>query len=254
MTATVPASLAAGATSVTVQPTGGAASNAVAFTVDAPPAERYHAAHHDGAGGVGANAWCNGAVDVTLTAADDAGGSGVASITYAVDGGAPIDRRRSQRHGDHRREPRGHRSRRGSRPAGSAHAHVPRDGRGRERRSGARADREHRHEAGHQGSSLREGHPVSHGHAQVRGPRRDAQRRHSTVVVTIKNRPRQGREDAAPGREAGQHGADGEIHLQAAAGTYRFSVRATDAAGNPQANVAVQRLTVRPANGSSSGA
>ena len=28
-------------------------------------------------------------------------------------------------------------------------------------------------------------------------------------------------------------------------GTYRFSVRATDAAGNPQANVASQRLTVR---------
>ncbi len=28
-------------------------------------------------------------------------------------------------------------------------------------------------------------------------------------------------------------------------GTYRFSVRATDAAGNPQANVASQKLTVR---------
>ena len=38
ITATVPASLAAGATTVTVTPAGGAASNALAFTVDAPPA------------------------------------------------------------------------------------------------------------------------------------------------------------------------------------------------------------------------
>ena len=37
VTATVPASLAPGATSVTVTPTGGSASNGLAFTVDAPP-------------------------------------------------------------------------------------------------------------------------------------------------------------------------------------------------------------------------
>jgi hypothetical protein len=34
------------------------------------------------------------------------------------------------------------------------------------------------------------------------------------------------------------------------AGTYRFSVRATDAAGNPQSAAASQRLTVRPGLGS----
>ena len=35
------------------------------------------------------SAWHNSAVPVTLTATDNAGGSGVKSITYAVDGGAP---------------------------------------------------------------------------------------------------------------------------------------------------------------------
>ncbi len=90
VTATVPASLAAGATTVTVQPTGGAASNAVAFTVDAPPAPEDTTAPTTAASGVSADGWCNGAIAVTLTATDEAGGSGVASITYQVDGRAPV--------------------------------------------------------------------------------------------------------------------------------------------------------------------
>ena len=90
ITATVPASLSVGATSVTVTPTGGAASNALGFTVDAPQAPRDTTAPTTTVGGAPAGGWCNEPVTVTLAAADNAGGSGVASITYAVDGGAPV--------------------------------------------------------------------------------------------------------------------------------------------------------------------
>ncbi len=90
VTATVPASLSPGATSVTVTPTGGAASNGRTFTVDAPPASADTTAPVTTAAGVTAGAWYRSAVTVALTAADNAGGSGVASITYAVDGGAPV--------------------------------------------------------------------------------------------------------------------------------------------------------------------
>jgi hypothetical protein len=42
------------------------------------------------AAGAAAGGWYNLAKVVTLTATDNAGGSGIASITYAVDGGAPV--------------------------------------------------------------------------------------------------------------------------------------------------------------------
>ncbi|MFA4965928.1 MAG: IPT/TIG domain-containing protein, partial [Thermoleophilia bacterium] len=89
ITCTVPAGLTAGAKSVTVTPTGGTASNSLAFTVDAPPtgdttppttkAYRVHA------GG-----WYSRTLGIVLKATDNEGGAGVASITYAIDGAAPV--------------------------------------------------------------------------------------------------------------------------------------------------------------------
>ena len=90
VTATVPASLAPGATTVTVTPAGGAASNGLAFTVDAPPVPVDTTDPVTTASGVPGVAWCNYPVTVSLAATDEAGGSGVQSVTYAVDGGAPV--------------------------------------------------------------------------------------------------------------------------------------------------------------------
>ena len=89
VTCTVPASLASGAVDVTVTPSGGAASNARSFTVDAPSGIDTTAPTTT-ASGAGANGWYNHTVTVGLTATDDVGGSGVASIAYSIDGGAPI--------------------------------------------------------------------------------------------------------------------------------------------------------------------
>ena len=90
VTATVPASLAPGATSVTVTPAGGAASNGLAFTVDAPPVPVDTTDPVTVASGVPGVAWCNYPVNVSLAATDEAGGSGVKSVAYAVDGGDPV--------------------------------------------------------------------------------------------------------------------------------------------------------------------
>jgi hypothetical protein len=90
VTATVPASLTPGATSVTVTPSGASASNAVAFTVDAPQAPADTTAPVTVAAGLPAVPWCNHGVTVSLTAVDEAGGSGVATIYYTVDGGDPV--------------------------------------------------------------------------------------------------------------------------------------------------------------------
>ena len=90
VTATVPASLAPGATSVTVQPAGAAVSNALAFTVDAPPVPVDTTDPVTTASGVPGLAWCNYPVTVSLAATDEAAGSGVKSIAYAVDGGDPV--------------------------------------------------------------------------------------------------------------------------------------------------------------------
>ena len=89
VTCTVPASLANGAVNVTVTPSGRAASNARSFTVNAPSGIDTTAPTTT-ASGAGANGWYNHTVTVGLTATDDVGGSGVASIAYSIDGGAPI--------------------------------------------------------------------------------------------------------------------------------------------------------------------
>ena len=74
VTAVVPASLAVGAANVTVTPTGGAASNTLAFTVDAPPVAVDTTAPTTTAAGPVAGVWCNDVVTVTLAAADNGGG------------------------------------------------------------------------------------------------------------------------------------------------------------------------------------
>ena len=89
VTCTVPASLASGAVNVTVTPSGGAASNARSFTVDAPSGIDTTAPTTT-ASGAGATRWYNHTVKVLLEATDNVGGAGVASITYSIDGGAPI--------------------------------------------------------------------------------------------------------------------------------------------------------------------
>jgi hypothetical protein len=90
ITATVPASLGPGATSVTVTPAGAAASSSVTFTVDAPPAPVDTTDPVTVASGVPDPAWRNTPVTVSLAASDEAGGSGVKSVTYMVDGGTPV--------------------------------------------------------------------------------------------------------------------------------------------------------------------
>jgi hypothetical protein len=88
--ATVPAGISAGAKTVTVTPTGAAASNGLAYTVTTPPSGTDRTPPTTTATGATMNGWYNHAVTIRLTATDNAGGSGVASITYSVDGGAPV--------------------------------------------------------------------------------------------------------------------------------------------------------------------
>ena len=90
VTATVPASLSPGAVSVTVTPTAGAASNVLSYTVDAPPAPTDDIAPATVATGATDGRWYKRGVTIHLAATDNPGGSGVASITYFVDGGTPV--------------------------------------------------------------------------------------------------------------------------------------------------------------------
>jgi hypothetical protein len=88
ITATVPA-LGPGAASVTVTPAGGATSAGRTYTVDAPaPTDAVDPTTL--ATGATDGRWYRRDVTIHLVATDDAGGSGVASITYVVDGGVPV--------------------------------------------------------------------------------------------------------------------------------------------------------------------
>ncbi len=90
VTAKVPTSLAPGSVNVTVTPSGATASNALAFTVDAPPSTGDTTAPVSTAGGVRADRWYNHTLRIRLSATDELNGSGVGSITYSIDGGAPV--------------------------------------------------------------------------------------------------------------------------------------------------------------------
>jgi IPT/TIG domain len=249
VTATVPASLAPGATSVTVQPTGGAASNAVAFTVDAPPAPGDTTAPTTTAGGVTANAWYSDSVHVTLTATDDAGGSGVASITYAVDGGAPTTVAGSSVTaiiGDH------------SAGLGAAEALALQ---GPHTLTYYATDVAGNDEAAHELTvnidtmkpatrAPRSAKVIRYRTATLKYAVRDATPNGGTarVVVTIKNSRGKVVKKLRLGAKPVNTPLAATFRCKLAAGTYRFSVRAIDAAGNAQANVAAQTLRVLPAN------
>jgi hypothetical protein len=69
---------------------GQAASTTFTITVSAAPPGPDTTAPKTAATGATANRWYNHAVSMTLTATDNAGGSGIKSITYAIGGGAPV--------------------------------------------------------------------------------------------------------------------------------------------------------------------
>ena len=247
VTATVPASLATGATSVTVTPTGGGASNAVAFTVDAPPAPTDTTAPTTAASGVSAGGWCNGAIVVTLTATDEAGGSGVASITYRVDGLAPVT------------------------VAGPS-ATVDLDAIYLGDATGVQGTHTIAYHATDAAGNVEPSQTLTVHHDSsrptTRAPRAAAVRRHrtaalkyevrdatpnagtATVVIVIKNRHGKVVKRLHLGTRPVNTALTARFTCKLRAGTYRFSVQATDAAGNTQAKAATQRLTVRPAIGS----
>jgi hypothetical protein len=249
VTATVPASLAAGATSVTVTPAGGSASNAVAFTVDAPPAPSDSIAPTTTAGGATADTWCNDSVHVTLTATDDAGGSGVASITYAVDGGAPKTVAGASVRvaiGEH--------------PEGITNA-AARAMQGPHTITYYATDAAGNVETAHVLTVN-----IDTMKPATKAPRAAKVRRHhvatlkyevrdttpnsgtATVVITVKNSRGKVVKTLRLGARPVNRALAASFKCTLRAGTYRFFVRATDAAGNTQANIAKQTLRVRQAN------
>ena len=190
VTCTVPAGLSVGAKDVVVTPTGGSATNALSFTVTLvpPPAGSGDTTPPvTVAAGLPAMPWCNHAVTVSLAAADNAGGSGVTSIFYRVDGGAPV-------------------------PVAGTTADVPldvvrpahrrllRQGRRGQRRAGQVSDGRDRHEQAAAGRVTRgEGPPRPHCGSALPDPGRDAQRRRRDRHHRHPQPPRQDREAASPG-------------------------------------------------------
>jgi hypothetical protein len=232
VTATVPAGLAPGATTVTVTPTGAAASNSLAFTVDAPPAPTDVIAPVTAASGVPVVPWCNYTVTVSLTATDNAGGSGVASITYAVDGGAPV-----QTAGTATTVPL-------ATPGAHTVAFFARDVAGNTEAA----------QSVTVSIDTSKPQPRASRAAKVRH-QRTATLRYRILDQTpnggsagVKIAIRNSRGKVV--KRLGFSGVQVNTPLKATfkcslrPGTYRFAVSATDAAGNPQAAVATQRLTV----------
>ena len=234
---------------MTVQPTGGAASNAVAFTVDAPPAPGDTTAPTTTAVGPTANAWSNDSVDVVLTATDNAGGSGVASITYAVDGHAPVTESGSSvtvTIGEH--------------PATITDAealalqgphtitYYATDVAGNDETANAlTVNIDTRKPATRAPRSARvRRHHVATLRYEVRDDTPNGGS--ANVVIVIRNSHRKVVKTLRLGAEPVNTPLAATFKCALRAGTYRFSVRATDAAGNRQANIAAQTLRVRPAN------
>ena len=96
ITCTVPAGLSAGVKNVTVTPSGAAVSNALPFTVTVPAPVPPSPSGNDTTAPTTTASFNDGddrhdeAVTVHLSAIDNSGGVGVASITYSIDGGAPV--------------------------------------------------------------------------------------------------------------------------------------------------------------------
>ena len=98
ITCTVPAGLTAGVKNVTVTPGGAAVSNALTFTVTvpAPPPVPAPPSGSDTTAPTTTARFDDGddehedAVTIRLSAIDNSGGVGVATITYSIDGGEPV--------------------------------------------------------------------------------------------------------------------------------------------------------------------
>ena len=244
----MPASLATGATSVTVTPTGGAASNALAFTVDAAPSGGDTTAPTTTASGASAGGWCNGSVTITLTATDSVGGVGVASIVYSVDGHRSVRVRGS--HATVRIAP-------SSDGDGGDDARFA---------QGAHTITYHATDAaGNAEAEQALTVNVDSVRPSTRAPHSASVRRHHTatlayealdatpnggmasVVITIKNSRGRTVKTLHLGQKPVNTLLKATFRCSLRAGTYRFFVQATDAAGNTQSNIASQTLKVRAA-------
>ena len=232
VTAVVPASLQPGVTTVTVTPTGGAASNGRTFTVDAPPAPADVTAPVTTAAGVTGGAWYRSAVTVALTAADNAGGSGVASITYAVDGGAPVLVAGAA----------------ASVPVSVSGAHsvtyFATDGAGNTeatRTLAVNIDTSKPRTRAPRAARVRRAHQ-----AWLRYEVRDLTPNGGSarVVIAIKNSRGKVVKRLRLGERPVNTALTARFTCTLRPGAYRFLVRATDAAGNTQANIAAQTLRV----------
>ncbi len=251
VTATVPASLSAGVTSVTVTPTGGAASNAVAFTVDATPGTGDSAAPTTTASGASAGGWCNGSVTVTLTATDGVGGTGVASITYSVDGRRSVTVRGSSTtvtiaaHSDDGDDKDG-----ASRLAQGPHTitYYATDAAGN--KEAARVLTVNVDTIRPSTRAPRAAHVRRHHVATLAYEAMDATPNGgmASVVITVKNSRGQVVKTLRLGQKPVNTPLTATFMCSLRVGTYRFYVQATDAAGNTQTNVASQTLRVRAAH------
>ena len=246
ITATVPAGLTVGSKNVVVTPAGGAASNALSFTVTAPPAPTDSTAPATVATGAQAGAWASDVVTVALDSSDEAGGSGVAKIVYRVDGGALVTVN-----------------------AASVDVHLGLPS-APEAAAGARiVDGPHSLEyyavdvAGNAEPiktltiNIDSTKPLTRAAspARVRKGRtatlkyevRDAEPNAgtATVDITIKNKRGKVVKRLHLGARPVNTVLKAKFRCTLRPGIYRFSVRATDAAGNAQAKAAVQTLTVR---------
>ena len=246
VTGTVPAGLTVGSKNVVVTPAGGAASNALSFTVTAPPAPTDSTAPATVATGAQAGAWASDVVTVALDSSDEAGGSGVAKIVYRVDGGALVTVN-----------------------AASVDVHLGLPS-APEAAAGARiVDGPHSLEyyavdvAGNAEPiktltiNIDSTKPLTRAAspARVRKGRtatlkyevRDAEPNAgtATVDITIKNKRGKVVKRLHLGARPVNTVLKATFRCTLRPGIYRFSVRATDAAGNAQAKAAVQTLTVR---------
>ena len=247
VTATVPVGLAPGSVNVTVTPTGGTASNALAFTVDAPPAGADTTPPTTTASGLSSGSWCSGSFLIHLTATDNVGGSGVASITYSVDGGKPVTVHGST----------------ADVTSGGADSDDEDDVDARAL-SGTRTITFYATDvAGNKEAAQTLVINIDASKPSTRAPKRAVARRHhratlryevrdavpnggtAKVVIVIKNRRGKVVKRLHLGNRPVNRMLTTSFRCSLRPGIYRFYVKATDKAGNHQARIARQRLIVR---------
>jgi hypothetical protein len=242
VTATVPASLAPGSVNVTVTPTGAAASNALSFTVDAPPSGGDTTAPVTTASGPRASGWYNRTVNIGLSAVDELGGSGVAAITSSIDGGAPsgiagaaatvtlaVDAVTHLNDGSHSIA---YHATDVAGNAESGHALAVNIDTRKPTTKAPSAARVKRYRVATLKYEVDDVAPNS-GTARV--------------VITIKNRSGKVVKTLKLGVKPVNTALKATFRCKLLPGTYRFSVKATDGAGNRQSTIATRTLTVYPA-------